>query len=92
MSIAKTITEVLPPVISDEQITNIKALTNRWDTWTARMEFLNEIAHRYMQAYLRAADADSTYCERIHSHLDMEDDLFFLKQLIDTAQESPVIY
>jgi hypothetical protein len=91
MSISKTITEVFPPVISDEQITNIKALTNRWTTWAARMEHLNEITHRYMQAYLRAADENPTYSSQEHPHLAMEDDLFFLKELIDTAKESPVI-
>lgn len=73
--------------ITDIQILNIKDLTNDQVSWSDRMHQLNGIAHRYMQAYLLAADDNPTYCDHTHPHGDMQYDMEFLKELIDTADD-----
>ena len=76
---------VLLPTITEEQIQNIQKLTNKYNTWEVWMSELNDITHRYMQCYLRAAE-DDTFREHHLPLSDVEYDIFKLKQLIDTAQ------
>jgi hypothetical protein len=85
-AVNQQVENVLLPTITEEQIQAIRELTNKYNTWEVWMSELNDVVHRYMQCYLRAAAADDTFRDHHIILTDVEYDIFKMKQLIDTAQ------